>query len=326
MKKTNKPHFGSILENVSDLAAVLDVNGRIRYVNLATRQTLAYTSEQLLGNSIFDFIHPDDLSTATETFQYRVDSPHAPIDNLMQLRFRHSNGQWRNLEGTSNNLLDDPDVNGIVLLARDVSESKQAEEILRKSEERFRTISSNTPDHILVQDSQLRYTLVINPQMGLTQEDMIGRTDFDFLPKKDAERLTQIKTQVLESGKPFHIETHLTSIKGETEFFDGTFTPKFDPQGQVDGLIGYFRNVTERKRVEDELRQSEAALRQAQKVAHVGSWVWHIQSNQLEWSDEMYTIFGIEKENFSGDLSEVISSVIHPEDRPRVINSNLSVI
>ena len=64
----------------------------------------------------------------------------------------------------------------------------------------------------------------------------------------------------------------------------------------------------------------------AQRVAKVGSWVWQIHSNHLEWSDEMYTIFGIQKENFSGDISEVIKRAIHPDDIAAVEASNLAVI
>jgi PAS domain S-box-containing protein len=64
----------------------------------------------------------------------------------------------------------------------------------------------------------------------------------------------------------------------------------------------------------------------AQAVSHVGSWVWYIQSNRLEWSDEMYRIFGLEKEAFSADLINVVGNFIHPEDRAKVEESNLSVI
>ncbi|MBK7454402.1 MAG: PAS domain S-box protein [Anaerolineales bacterium] len=67
-------------------------------------------------------------------------------------------------------------------------------------------------------------------------------------------------------------------------------------------------------------------MRKAQHFAHMGSWTWNIKTNHLDWSDEMYNIFGLEKETFSGDLAEVIAQAIHPEDRAAVEQSNLSVI
>lgn len=139
----------------------------------------------------------------------------------------------------------------VVTLYNDVTESKMVEEVLRKSEERFKVIASSTPDHIFMQDNELRYTLVINPQLGLTEQDMIGKTDYDFLSKEEADKFTGIKRQVIESGEPQHIETSLISKDGKQEFFDGNYVPRFNANGKVDGLIGYFRNVTERKKADE---------------------------------------------------------------------------
>ena len=83
---------------------------------------------------------------------------------------------------------------------------------------------------------------------------------------------------------------------------------------------------TEQKKAEEKLLDSESKLRKAQHFAHMGSWTWNIKTNHLDWSDEMYNIFGLEKETFSGDLAEVIAQAIHPEDRAAVEQSNLSVI
>jgi PAS domain S-box-containing protein len=122
-------------------------------------------------------------------------------------------------------------------------------------------VASLTPDHILVQDKDLRYVMVINPQLGLTEAGMFGKTDAEILAKGDAEKVTHIKRKVLETGQPFGLVTSLKNVKGETEFFDGTYVPWHGTDGKTEGLIGYFHNVTEKTKAESALRESERQYR-----------------------------------------------------------------
>jgi PAS domain S-box-containing protein len=174
---------------------------------------------------------------------------------------------------------------------KDIKERKPAEEELRKRADEFKVIASSTPDHILLQDNELRYALVINPQLGLTEQDMLGKTDYDFLSKEEADKLTGVKRHVIETGEPQHLMTSLISKDGKPEFFDGTYIPRFDAHGNADGLIGYFRNVTEGKLVEDSLRESEEKLKEAQTMGRIGSWEFDIENQKILWSDQTYRLY-----------------------------------
>ncbi len=142
---------------------------------------------------------------------------------------------------------------GRVWSYRDITERRFAEEALRQSLEKFRIIATNTPDHILVQDKDLRYTQVINPQLGLIEQDMIGKTDYDILSREDADQLTKIKRQVLDSGTAVHSEIPLINASGEKNYFAGSYVPKRNAAGEIDGIIGYFRNVTETKLANEQI-------------------------------------------------------------------------
>jgi PAS domain S-box-containing protein len=142
---------------------------------------------------------------------------------------------------------------GRVWSYRDITERRQAEEALWESLEKFRIIATNIPDHIQVQDRNLRYTQVINPLPGMTEMDMIGNTDYDIQSREDADSLTTIKRQVLESGVPVHREMPLVSASGERNYFSGSYVPKRGASGEIDGIIGYFRNVTETKQANEKI-------------------------------------------------------------------------
>ncbi len=142
---------------------------------------------------------------------------------------------------------------GRVWSYRDITERRNAEEALKESLEKFRIIATSTPDHILVQDSDLRYTMVINPQMDITEDDMIGKTDYDLASREDADALTTIKKRVLESGIAVPNEIAIASARGEINYFDGSYVPKMNNLGEIDGIIGYFRNVTETKRANEKI-------------------------------------------------------------------------
>ncbi len=158
-----------------------------------------------------------------------------------------------------------------VKLSRALSQKDVMLRRLAESEERFRVIATYTPDHILIQDKDLRYRYILNPQLGLTKEDMIGKTDFDFLSKEDAAALTVMKKGVLETGEPQFVRVPLTSITGDVQHFEGSYIPKRDQEGKIDGLIGYFRNVTERVEGEEQRKKLEVQLQQAQKMEAIGT-------------------------------------------------------
>ena len=142
---------------------------------------------------------------------------------------------------------------GRVWSYRDITERRQAEQSLQESLEKFRIIATSTPDHIMVQDKDLRYREVINPQLGLTAEEMIGKTDYDLVSKEDADVLTTIKRKVLETGVAVHTEVPIVDKSGVKNYFSGTFIPRKNAAGEIDGIIGYFRNITERKQANEKI-------------------------------------------------------------------------
>ncbi len=96
---------------------------------------------------------------------------------------------------------------------------------------------------------------------------------------------------------------------------------------------GLVQDITSAKHAEQALLESEnkyrlavMSLKEAQSISHMGNWKWNLNSGEIEWSDEMYHIFGIDKDTFAGRLSDVMSNVIHPDDRSNISYDNISSI
>jgi PAS domain S-box-containing protein len=155
-----------------------------------------------------------------------------------------------------------------------IEDLRRTKNELRENQERLRAIIEGSPDLIFVQDSDLRYTWVMNPPLGLQENEIIGMTDSDLMPKEAAEILTEIKIEVLRTGVE---KRRLIAIPGRRglEHFDGAFVPRHDPRGNVDGVIGYFKNVTAMVQAQDALKSA------SHKLNILSSITRHDINNQL---------------------------------------------
>jgi PAS domain S-box-containing protein len=154
--------------------------------------------------------------------------------------------------------------------------------------------------HILIQDRDLRYLWVLNPQLGLTEEEMLGKTDFDLLGAEDAALLTGLKRRVLETGNRESVKVPLVSRQGDLQYFEGVYTPKRDEKGVIDGLIGYFRNVTDRVEAEKAIRRSEARYRTLVNTIPDLVWLKDPEGVYLGCNPSFERFFGAEESEILG--------------------------
>jgi len=130
--REREEYFKSLIEQAMDIIAVLDADGAVRYASPSVLPLLGYGAEELVGQHVFDLVHPDDVGPALRVFAEGVATGQG--GRLLGLQVRHKDGTYRSLEAIGRYLLDDPVVRGVVINARDVTERRSLERQLLQAQ------------------------------------------------------------------------------------------------------------------------------------------------------------------------------------------------
>jgi diguanylate cyclase (GGDEF)-like protein/PAS domain S-box-containing protein len=245
--------FESLWARGSDLVLVCDADLTIRYVGPALSELFGYSPEDVVGTDGMAFVHADDATRFLTLWRLVASSPttHERVD----LRVRHRDGTWLWVEARITNLLNDPDVAGLVLNVRDITDRQLATQALAASEKFHRSILEMTREGIWVTDATGR-TRFANARMA----EMLG-VDVDTLSSSrvldlfDETTATELARRRRRRAQGVHEDYYLpfTDNRGDERWFQISAAPVTGPDGAYDGAIAVVSDVTDRKRVEDAL-------------------------------------------------------------------------
>src|SRR5579864_2240832 len=203
------------------------------------------------------------------------------------------------------------------VLRKEVAERKRAEEALAASERNLRLIVDSIPGLVSLLTPAGEVELV-NPQLveytGRTLEELRLWGTSDTVHAEDLPRVVQVFARSISSGNPYDFEARLRRFDGVYRWFQVRGLPVRDANGCIVRWCSLLTDIDERKRAEDALKRSEAFLAEGQRLSRIGSFSWRVETDEITWSEELYRIFGFERD--APVTLELIATRVHPEDIP----------
>lgn len=261
--------FQSLIEHAPDGIALLGMDGKLRQVTPSTQQILGYTLEEAEGQDPASMTYPDDLPMLLTQLADIIQDPSKVIRT--RYRFKHKNGSWRWLESTISNLIAEPSVEAIVFNYRDITESKQADELLREKEqllsdaERIAKIGSWSYDVLqtTLQLSDESYQLLDIPP----QDTPLSRTAIlDVVYPSDRAELNKWMNRLAESGQVAETDFRILRKNGELRYLQARGDNLLDSDGKLLRFMGTIQDITERKLAEIQIRQQISRLQALRRI------------------------------------------------------------
>src|SRR5690606_26207814 len=209
---------------------------------------------------------------------------------------------------------------GFVKVTRDITERKQAEERLKESEARLaraQEFSLLMVAHVALDGRWLKVPPMLCATLAYREEELLSAR-FEDVTHPDDFPAEREPCQRLIAGemKSFDIETRLLRRDGKVIWAYQNTSIVLDAEDRPLHFLTFIRDITQRKEAEEQLHRSQVQLSEAQRLTHLGSWEWEVASGRLEWSDELYRIYGLPPR--TPMTYENYMSHVYAEDRERV--------
>ena len=300
----------SVVENTPVVLFALDLQGRFTLSEGKGLTVLGLQPSQVVGQSALE-VYRDSPSVVAALRRALAGEEFSQVAEVAGLSFEAWYSPVRNAAGG---------LVGTIGVATDITERRRAENELRTAHELLRGVINATQDLIFVKDTNLTY-LVCNKALadfvGRPVEQIVGKTDAVLFPDiQMSESFQSWDRKVLAEGRQHYIEEWVMSPDGRQVPFETLKSPFYSSDGKLLGLIGISRDITERKRVSEALRESEERLKQVVRTSQIGIFDHDHLTDTIYWSPEQRKNYGWgpdEPVTLAGFIDRV-----HPEDRDRI--------
>ncbi len=299
--------YSTLFNSTSDGVWIQDLKGEILEVNEAYCRMSGYAPGELTRMSVSAL---EAVESPEEISNHIRRVLKAGGHDRFESRHRRKDGSLFDVDVTA--LYFEEDSGRMAIFVRDITERKQAEEALRKANERVALILNSINDGFFSLDNNLVMTYVNKAAeriLNRKAEEIVGRPFLEAFPEAEGSIFEEKYTLAVKSKISLSFEAFF-DVPPYVNWYSVRVFP-FE-----NGISVYFLATTEQKQAEQEMRENRRDLNRAQAVAHVGSWRLDVRENELSWSDQTYRMFGIPLG--TALTYETFLGIVHPDDREYV--------
>ena len=261
LRRRSERRFRALVENSSDIVLVVNDERQISFASPAAHRLLGLPEKTLVGSHPARWVHPDDWPTLARVLDGGPNPTHGEPGEI-EVRIRHIDGSHRWFEIRTKDLRHDPEIEGLVVTAREITDRKATEQQLAANEARFRALVQHSTDVVAVIDGRGRFAYVspaIEEMLGYAPAQLDGTQAVALLAADDFDRFRDAYPELSHSTLPVadlqvrRVETQVNHRSGEVRTLDIAITDlRHEPS--VAGLVLNARDITVRKALEHDLR------------------------------------------------------------------------
>jgi len=303
--------FEAVFRNSADGKSITSIDGTVR-PNQAFCELVGYTEEELRNKNWRDITPEEDIPGIEQILKDLLEGRDRA---RFEKRYIRKDGViiWGEVSVAVHRTADGkPEY--FITSVTDVTRRKKTEGALRERDAIFSAFMEHSPIYVFFKDEELRSLHLsrnFEQMLGRPLPELLGKNMFELFPSDFAKAMVEADRRIMLEGKPVKMLEEFNGRKYTTTKFP------IQLEGKPALLAGYTIDITEQERAAEALRSSEAALREAQRLAKMGNWTLDLATNRLEWSEEIFRIFEITPDKF-GASYEAFLDAIHPEDRAAV--------
>jgi PAS domain S-box-containing protein len=257
---TERDRYELFVEKSADIISVVDDTGTIRYHSPAVERVLGYDQEEQVGESGFDYAHPDDRGQLAELLSKFIQGESE--QERIKYRYRHADGSWRWMEMTAHQHLDEPGVQGILLNSRDVTDSVRHERQLREEREKYSTLVESLNEGVIIaQNGETVFANQAVPELLETSLDAVqGSSIGDYAVPEDKERIRErYARRMAGEDVPERYEVQIETETGKRKTLSVSAS-RITYEGKPADMA-VIRDITDRKERERQLQVLNRVLR-----------------------------------------------------------------